>query len=261
MKKIIFAAIAAIVCLAACKQSALSFEGKVVDATMNTLVIANDGGEITINISDADPTKVEGVLLGDIVKVTYNQVPAGGENFINVVESLVVTAIVHAPEYLSTMESMYGQSGRGSGSLDGILYTVPAAFASEDFSGGFPVVNVRAAIGADLSCFTTAYRAESDVIQARLEEITPEMSSERFEEVKGEAQAEVDAVTEVLDESKQAVKDAKKQVEDGEKQLRGYLEYFGLEVGYMLSFNFNRRKEPGLKRVEVGDKVLWEETV
>ena len=46
----------------------------------------------TINISDADPTKVEGVLLGDIVKVTYNQVPAGGENFINVVESLVVTA-------------------------------------------------------------------------------------------------------------------------------------------------------------------------
>lgn len=92
MKKIIFAAIAAIFCLAACKQSALSFEGKVVDATMNTLVIANDGGEITINISDADPTKVEGVLLGDIVKVTYNQVPAGGENFINVVESLVVTA-------------------------------------------------------------------------------------------------------------------------------------------------------------------------
>ena len=92
MKKIIFAAIAAIVCLAACKQSALSFEGKVVDATMNTLVIANDGGEITINISDADPTKVEGVLLGDIVKVTYNQVPAGGENFINVVESHVVTA-------------------------------------------------------------------------------------------------------------------------------------------------------------------------
>jgi hypothetical protein len=92
MKKIIFAAIAAIVCLAACKQSALSFESKVVDAPMNTLVIANDGGEITINISDADPTKVEGVLLGDIVKVTYNQVPAGGENFINVVESLVVTA-------------------------------------------------------------------------------------------------------------------------------------------------------------------------
>ena len=38
-------------------------------------------------------------------------------------------------------------------------------------------------------------------------------------------------------------------------------ERFGLEVGYTLSFNFNRRKEPGLRRVAVGDKILWEETV
>ena len=49
--------------------------------------------------------------------------------------------------------------------------------------------------------------------------------------------------------------------EEGEEQLRGYLEHFGLDVGYLLSFNFNRRKEPGLRRVTVGDKVLWEETV
>ena len=49
--------------------------------------------------------------------------------------------------------------------------------------------------------------------------------------------------------------------EEGEEQLRGYLEHFGLDVGYMLSFNFNRRKEPGLRRVPVGDKVLWEETL
>ena len=49
--------------------------------------------------------------------------------------------------------------------------------------------------------------------------------------------------------------------EEGEEQLRGYLEHFGLDVGYMLSFNFNKRKEPGLRRVPVGDKVLWEETI
>ena len=39
------------------------------------------------------------------------------------------------------------------------------------------------------------------------------------------------------------------------------LERFGLAVGYLLSFNFNRTKEPGLSRVVVGDSVLWEETV
>ena len=49
--------------------------------------------------------------------------------------------------------------------------------------------------------------------------------------------------------------------EEGEEQLRGYLEHFGLGVGYLLSFNFNQSKEPGLSRVVVGDSVLWEETV
>ena len=49
--------------------------------------------------------------------------------------------------------------------------------------------------------------------------------------------------------------------EAGERQVSGYLDYFGLSVGYMLSFNFNKRKETGLSRVAVGDKVLWEETI
>lgn len=49
--------------------------------------------------------------------------------------------------------------------------------------------------------------------------------------------------------------------EEGERQVAGYLEHFGLDVGYMLSFCFNRVKESGLRRVSVGDKVLWEEVV
>ena len=35
---------------------------------------------------------------------------------------------------------------------------------------------------------------------------------------------------------------------DGERQIREYLDYYGLDTGYMLSFNFNRKKETGLKR-------------
>lgn len=48
---------------------------------------------------------------------------------------------------------------------------------------------------------------------------------------------------------------------DGEKQISEYLDYFGLQTGYMLSFNFNKNKEQGVKRVEVSDKVLFEGTV
>ena len=49
--------------------------------------------------------------------------------------------------------------------------------------------------------------------------------------------------------------------EKGEKQISDYLDYFGLTTGYMLSFNFNKNKKPGVERVVVGDKVLYEGTV
>ena len=48
---------------------------------------------------------------------------------------------------------------------------------------------------------------------------------------------------------------------EGEQQISEYLDYWNLDTGYMLSFNFNKVKEQGVKRVEVGDKVLYEGTV
>lgn len=48
---------------------------------------------------------------------------------------------------------------------------------------------------------------------------------------------------------------------DGEKQINEYLDYFGLTSGYMLSFNFNKNKETGMKQVHIGDKLLYEGTV
>lgn len=49
--------------------------------------------------------------------------------------------------------------------------------------------------------------------------------------------------------------------ERGEKQLSGYLDHFGLKKGYMLSFNFNRAKEIGVKEIRLGDKILVEAVV
>ena len=48
---------------------------------------------------------------------------------------------------------------------------------------------------------------------------------------------------------------------EGEKQISDYLEYFGLTTGYMLSFNFNKNKEQGVKQVRVGDRILFEAMV
>ncbi|MCD8023098.1 MAG: ATP-binding protein [Lachnospiraceae bacterium] len=49
--------------------------------------------------------------------------------------------------------------------------------------------------------------------------------------------------------------------ERGEKQLSGYLDYFHMKKGYMLSFNFNKSKTRGIKEIVLGDKTLIEAVV
>ena len=49
--------------------------------------------------------------------------------------------------------------------------------------------------------------------------------------------------------------------ERGEEQLSDYLDYFHLKKGYMLSFNFNKKKEIGVKEIRVRDKILIEAVV
>lgn len=47
----------------------------------------------------------------------------------------------------------------------------------------------------------------------------------------------------------------------GEKQLISYLDYYHKDKGYMLSFNFNKKKEIGVKEIRVGDKMIVEAVV
>ena len=45
---------------------------------------------------------------------------------------------------------------------------------------------------------------------------------------------------------------------EGEKQIGEYLDYWHLNTGYMLSFNFNKNKKTGVHQVHIGDKLLYE---
>ncbi len=49
--------------------------------------------------------------------------------------------------------------------------------------------------------------------------------------------------------------------ERGEEQLSAYLDYYHLKKGYMLSFNFNKRKQAGIREIQIGDKILVEAVV
>lgn len=44
----------------------------------------------------------------------------------------------------------------------------------------------------------------------------------------------------------------------GKEQLTNYLDHFGEKIGYMLSFNFNKKKEQGVREVRYKDKLIYE---
>ncbi len=47
----------------------------------------------------------------------------------------------------------------------------------------------------------------------------------------------------------------------GEEQAAEYLDYFHQKKGYLLSFNFNRKKKVGIRTIHAGDKVIVEAVV
>ncbi|MDE6517091.1 MAG: 9-O-acetyl-N-acetylneuraminate esterase, partial [Acetatifactor sp.] len=49
--------------------------------------------------------------------------------------------------------------------------------------------------------------------------------------------------------------------ERGEEQLAAYLEAYHLDRGYMISFNFNKNKQPGIKEITLGSRTIVEAVV
>lgn len=47
----------------------------------------------------------------------------------------------------------------------------------------------------------------------------------------------------------------------GEEQLVNYLDAYHIQKGYLLSFNFNKKKTTGVRRIVIGDKLLIEAVV
>lgn len=47
----------------------------------------------------------------------------------------------------------------------------------------------------------------------------------------------------------------------GEQQLTEYLDYYHQDKGYLLSFNFNKKKEVGVKEIRIGNKTIVEAVV
>ena len=49
--------------------------------------------------------------------------------------------------------------------------------------------------------------------------------------------------------------------ERGEQQLLEYLDAYHLKKGYMVSFNFNKKKQCGVRKIQLGERIIIETTV
>lgn len=49
--------------------------------------------------------------------------------------------------------------------------------------------------------------------------------------------------------------------ERGEQQLKDYLDYFRVQTGYLVSFCFNKNKQPGMHDITIGDRIICEAVV
>lgn len=139
-------------------------------------------------------------------------IPLGkGQNYLEG-EQFRVCGIVRSAEYTSENTAALGQSGTGSGKLDGIVYAPKSAFNTEAFSDGFPIVNVRVDGLEGLSTFSNEYKQQSNTIEQRLVELGEMFALERFNSLQSVGQTEIDKAQTQIDEGAQ-------QIEDGEEQL------------------------------------------
>ncbi len=138
-------------------------------------------------------------------------------------KELTVVGLVQTSYYLSFT---IGSTAMGDGQLDLYAYLPQSAFDQEAYTEIFATVDEADSLNA----FDGKYEALIDQIQETLEETGEERTVIRTNEVKGEAQKELDDGQKKLDEEKakaeqqlaeaeQELLDAQKEIEDGKQKL------------------------------------------
>ena len=131
-------------------------------------------------------------------------------------DEFTVVGTVRSAAYLS-MESE--STTAGSGTLDLIAYTVSATFDMDYYTAFYLTVENT----AGMDSFSQEYEDTVQAVMDQLEPIGEERSQARYEQLVGDAQAELDDARAEYEQEKADAEaelaDAKKKLEDGEAEL------------------------------------------
>ena len=127
-------------------------------------------------------------------------------------DAFKITGLVESAEYVAVSNETYGFTDTGSGTIHGIAWAPAAAFDSDAFEGGYPIVNIRSAELEGVDPFAYADKKSETGLYGRIVELGDDLSVARYDELHDKAQ-------EQIDDAEKKVSDGLKKIEDGKKKL------------------------------------------
>lgn len=85
----------------------VTIEGRVTDASVNDIVVVTQTDTVSVSTIEADPSKVPGVLIGDVVKVEYELTEPESGVFVNSIRSLEIVS----PSYYRIIAGTWTRKG------------------------------------------------------------------------------------------------------------------------------------------------------
>lgn len=192
-----------------------SLNKKVNQLTVSEGRLPEKSGELFLDRTYAQTHKYQ---LGDRIRFTQEE----GSELLQV-EEYTIVGIGTAPLYISFSR---GNTTLGTGEISGFAYVMPEDFEQEVYTQ----IYLKARGAQDLVSYTDGYDNLIDKVTGQVEGIEEIQCQARYEEIRGEAEAELADAKKEYEEGKAEalaeLADAEKELADGEKELAdGKAEY------------------------------------
>lgn len=195
------------------------------DSTINALYLvdgamAQQANECVVPQSLLDIT---GKQIGDTLTITETLDTEEEEESSFRYTELTITGVIQSPLYVYASS---GSNERSTGAVADFLY-VPQSNITEDY---FTELYLTVDGAVDLNAFEDEYETLIDNAEVRVKEIADEREQARYDQLTGEANAEIDDAQAELDEqtaegeqklaeAQQEIDDAQRKIDDGRAQL------------------------------------------
>lgn len=175
---------------------------------LNRLVV--ESGQLPKNPNQCFVDGQSGYALGDEIRVSA----ANSQESLDFMQkrTFTVVGLGASPSYISFQR---GNAGVGNGQVEYFMYVPQEAFDGEIYTE----IYILSESAQGLSAFSGQYQDAIDDNRKILENFGKERAQIRYNEIVGEAQAELDDAKTQLEDAKTQLEDGKKTLADGQKEL------------------------------------------